>query len=314
MHSRYPLLACFALSVPLPACSEDAASSESDVTDSRVVRIVEVLSTPVQPSGAFVELRNDDEGEVSLAGWSLRFGSSSARLATRAIDAAGRGPRAGVVPGHALALVVDRDMPDADVERLACEAPIAVSKAKLGDAHAAADDVLSTTLKLQEGRHCVAVFSVAGLAGKLAGVTEVALLEKTSKRDSARAPSASRSAASPSSATAKRPTPSSPRRSAPPPGDATSGAPIRRASRTRMPGRRSRRVSPRRGAWATRSWPCAARLPASPAPRRRHCWTRPRPWRPASSRTTRSSSRSTRWRWRRSARRWAPSTRSTTAM
>ena len=99
------------------------------------MRIVEVLSTPVQPSGAFVELRNDGDAEVSLAGWSLRFGSSSTRLETRAVDAAGRGPQASVVPGHALALVVDREMSDADVELLACEAPIAVSKAKLGAAH-----------------------------------------------------------------------------------------------------------------------------------------------------------------------------------
>jgi phosphatidylserine/phosphatidylglycerophosphate/cardiolipin synthase-like enzyme len=172
----------------LPGCSEDAASAVSDVTESRAVRIVEVLSTPVEKSGAFVELRNDDDGDVSLAGWSLRFGSKSVRLETRAIGAAGRGPEAGVVPGHALALVVDSAMSDADVEQLACEAPIAVGKGKLGPAHAAADDVLATTLELQKRRHCVTVFSVAGLADKLAGVTEVALLEKSRKRDSARAP------------------------------------------------------------------------------------------------------------------------------
>lgn len=187
MHARYPLFACLALSVGLPACSEDPATTESDVTDARLVRIVEVLSTPVAKGGAFVEIRNDEDSDVSLADWSLRFGSSVVKLETRAVGAAERGPQAGIVPGHALALVVDSAMSDAEVEHLACEAPIAVDRTKLGGAHTAVDDVLASTLDLQKNRHCVAVFSVAGLGDKLAKVTEVALMERTRKRDSARA-------------------------------------------------------------------------------------------------------------------------------
>src|SRR6185436_16513827 len=93
------------------ACSDGASQDESDLTEGHKVRITEVLgSSPLGTSGAFVELRNDADADVSLKGWTLKVGSVQARLTARPIKGSvgdSRGEDPYVLQGHELALIVD---------------------------------------------------------------------------------------------------------------------------------------------------------------------------------------------------------------
>jgi phosphatidylserine/phosphatidylglycerophosphate/cardiolipin synthase-like enzyme len=173
-------------------CGTEEGQEVSHTTEHRHVRIVEVLATPAGPAGAFVELRNEGDKARSLRGWILRFGPGrSHRLVGRRLPGAADAGPIDDVPGHGLALVVDAALDDAAALRLACESPMATSRAALGAAHAAANDALAGTLELLEARRCAPLFVLEegpDLAGALAATKELRLLEGSQTRDTARAP------------------------------------------------------------------------------------------------------------------------------
>ena len=187
-----PLL--FAPVLLTAACSDGADQSSSDLGETHKVRIVEVLGNPTGDStSAFVELRNDADDGVSLKGWTLKVGTAQGKLAPRAIKgsvAEARGQDGSVVQGHGLALVVDAGVSDADVERFACESPIATTQASLGSKHADSDDITVSQLMLQAQRHCLPVFDFdekGGLGKRLEGSDSLSLYEQKEKRDAAKA-------------------------------------------------------------------------------------------------------------------------------
>ncbi|MBI2894872.1 MAG: hypothetical protein HYY06_15055 [Deltaproteobacteria bacterium] len=154
---------------------------KADGEGGETVRIVEVLASPA----AFIELRNDSEAERSLDGFSIGIGSGKRRaLAPRQVPGSAEAVREidpAIVPAHGLALVVDSDLTDAQIERMACESPIAQSAVERPGMKA----TLAATLRLQLARHCLPVFEVKDLGDKLQSATAITLAEGTTIRDSA---------------------------------------------------------------------------------------------------------------------------------
>lgn len=161
-------------------CGDEPGQGSADATENKRVEIVEVLAKPVAPEQAFVELRNEGDSAISLRGWTLKVGTKETRLVTRTVEdsaEAKRGVDGFEVPGHGLALIVDRAMPAEEVARIACESPIATTQAALGSAHGSPTDVLVTTLGMQAQRHCIPVLTLAeaSLATALAKAKDMTL-------------------------------------------------------------------------------------------------------------------------------------------
>jgi hypothetical protein len=179
----------------LGACTVSPLRTEGDsarATEHDGVRIVEVLAKPVNgPAGAFVELRNDSDTAVSLAGWALKAGNSAMPLAPRPVAdslEAARGVDPLTVQGHSLALVVDAGMPAEAVAAAACEAPIATDPTKLPAAGTKKKrDALVAALRLQSRRHCIPVFTAGqgALGVALSGAQSLSLNQGNQARDRA---------------------------------------------------------------------------------------------------------------------------------
>lgn len=172
-------------------CHEDPESAVAEATEyPAVVRIVEVAGAPAKDQPSFVELRNDSEAAADLAGWKLDVGGKKTPLKARPVkDSAeqARGASANAIAPHGLALVVDEAMPADAAAALACEAPIATTRASLGSEHAAPGDVLSSALELQSLRHCIPVLTAKSLATNLKAATFVSLANGSAEVDRAEA-------------------------------------------------------------------------------------------------------------------------------
>lgn len=175
--------------VVLAACSSqpeaDSEDDDSALGDAAVMKLVEVSSNPVGgAANAFIELRNDGDQAMPVdGGLSVKVDETTIALSPRKV----LGATQTSLLGHQLALVVDDGMADAEVTRVACDAAIATTRAALGSAHAAPDDLLMGSIGVQSNRHCVPVFSAQGLGQKLAAARKVAILKGSSALDSAQA-------------------------------------------------------------------------------------------------------------------------------
>ncbi|MBI2895464.1 MAG: hypothetical protein HYY06_18050 [Deltaproteobacteria bacterium] len=190
-----------AVAVLTCACTTSPLRTEADhssVDGYDGVRIVEVLSSSVDgASGAFVEIRNDGESTVSLVGWALRFGPDGdpAPLEPRQIPfsvEASQSADPALVPSHGLALVVDSAAPIEKVARAACEPGIATAESGLPAAQNKRQrENLVTTLLMQQPRHCIPVFTLAGgesLGARVSRATDVLLVQGAETRDRAQGP------------------------------------------------------------------------------------------------------------------------------
>jgi phosphatidylserine/phosphatidylglycerophosphate/cardiolipin synthase-like enzyme len=188
-RGAFARVAIWSLLGALTGCSDDPeAAVENNTAVPQTLRIVEVLARPNPSQPAFVELRNDGEQATDVSGVSLKIGSTKNALTPFAVDSVESAEgRANMVPPHGLALIVDSATPAEVVVAAACEAPIVATKQGLGSAHAAADDILVSTLALQQRRHCVPVFAIADLVKKLAAARTLALSNSSGTIDKAQA-------------------------------------------------------------------------------------------------------------------------------
>jgi phosphatidylserine/phosphatidylglycerophosphate/cardiolipin synthase-like enzyme len=175
-----------ALAAALAGCSADPDTASEAVTEyAPVVRIVEVLATPSKSQPAFVELRNDAETAADVSSWAITAGGAPASLKWLSLPGTTSGEKPASIAAHGLALVVDESTPVDAVIAMACEAPVATTRAGLGEDHLEADDVLASTLELQKLRRCVPVFTAASLGDDLGRATSIVLRDASGAIDSA---------------------------------------------------------------------------------------------------------------------------------
>lgn len=185
VFSKRSCAALLLLTGAVAACSSgsDSSTSESDQTAATKLRITEVLAAPSAIEAAFVEARND--GSKALDVINIQVSVNGEALTGEPHALVGKVPEQ--VAPHALVLLADADAPNDLLERVACSQPIATTRESLGSDHAAADDVLASTLIIQGVRECVPVVSIKGLGGAVKNAKSVEVSYNGKKLDEATA-------------------------------------------------------------------------------------------------------------------------------
>ncbi len=182
--------ALIALAATSIGCEGDPAADASFAVERDAVRIVEVLaSAPSEVRPPFVELRNESDSPVDLKGWSLVIDGKRANLSARPVagstNAGGeRMQSASVIAPHGLALAFDKKVSEEVIAQYACDGTVETTRDKLGDDHAASDDIVVGALLMQQ-RTCIPVFVGRWVGTRLSKALEISLHDRKGEVDRA---------------------------------------------------------------------------------------------------------------------------------